>query len=90
MKRHRDALFIQVGACNPSGIIHSMLDACNEIRQTPGHRGTAEITSDPALRLMIHQLAFICGVPTSETMADWQEWNEACRAEVPEGERPRL
>jgi hypothetical protein len=60
-KRHSDALFIAAGACNPSGIAHSILDACREIRAEPG-TGTAEITGDPAVRLMVHQLAFICGV----------------------------
>jgi len=59
-KRYRDALAIQAGACNPSGIAHSILDACREIREEPNHSGTAQITSDPAVRLMVHQLAFIC------------------------------
>lgn len=61
-KRHNDALAIQLGACNPSGIAHSIVAACAEIRAEPGYTGTAQITSDPAVRLMVHQLAFICGV----------------------------
>lgn len=60
MKRHFDALAIQNGACNPSGIAISIVDACREIRNQPNHRGTDEITSDAAVRLMVHQLAFIC------------------------------
>ena len=59
-KRHRDALSIQMGACNPSGIAISIVDACREIRAEPGHTGTAQITNDPAIRLMVHQLAYIC------------------------------
>lgn len=61
-KRHKDALGIQMGACNPSGIAHSLVAACSEIRAEPDHRGTDQITSDPAVRLMVHQLAFICGI----------------------------
>lgn len=60
MKRHKDALAIQQGASNPSGIALSIVDACREIREQPGNTGTAQITGDAAVRLMVHQLAFIC------------------------------
>ena len=61
-KRHSDALFIQEGACNPSGIALAIVAACKEMRAEPDHKGTDEITSDSAVRLMVHQLGFICGV----------------------------
>jgi hypothetical protein len=61
-KRHRDGLFIAQGACNPSAIALSIVEACREMRAEPGHTGTAQITSDPAIKLMVHQLAYICGV----------------------------
>ena len=63
MSRNRfdNAIGIQQGACNPSGIAHSILEACAEIRALP-NVGTSAITSDSAIRLMVHQLAFICGV----------------------------
>lgn len=61
MKRHSDALAIQGGACNPSGIALSIVAACNEIRSEP-NAGTVQITSDPAVKLMVHQLAYICGI----------------------------
>jgi hypothetical protein len=60
MKRHLDAIAIQLGACNPSGIALSIVDACREIRAGNGFNGTDQITCDPAVRLMVHQLAFIC------------------------------
>lgn len=60
MSRHSDAVAIQQGACNPSGIALSIVDACKEIRGEPGHTGTAQITGDAAIRLMVHQLAHIC------------------------------
>jgi len=55
--RHRNAIAIQQGACNPSGIALSIVEACQEIR---AEATKGEITRDAALRLMVHQLAFIC------------------------------
>jgi hypothetical protein len=58
--RFRDALaIVNPGACNPSGIAHSIVDACREIRQ---HEPAASTAQDPAVRLMVYQLASICGV----------------------------
>ncbi len=61
-RRFSDALAIQAGACNPSGIAHSIVAACQEARAEPNHQGTAALTSDPAIRLMVHQLAFLMGI----------------------------
>jgi hypothetical protein len=66
MKRFSDALAIQEGACNPIAIANSIVAAIKEIREAPGHTGTAQITGDPAVRLMVHQLAFICNVSSLE------------------------
>ena len=78
-KRHDDALFIQQGACNPSGIAHSIVEACQEMRAEPGHSGTNEITSDPAIRLMVHQLAFLCHVAEIDSASDvYGKLTEAC------------
>ena len=60
MKRNSDALAIQQGACNPSGICHAIIKACQEIRDEP-NSGTDRIRNDPAVRLMVHQLAYLCG-----------------------------
>jgi hypothetical protein len=60
--RFRDALaIVDPGACNPSGIARSIVEACREIRE---HEtvGTKETCQDPAIRLMVYQLASICGV----------------------------
>jgi hypothetical protein len=60
--RFRDALaIVDPGACNPSGIALSIAEACREIRE---HEtvGTNEMCQDPAIRLMVYQLASICGV----------------------------
>jgi hypothetical protein len=58
-KRYQDAYYIQQGACNPSGILHAMLEACTEIRADPAHKGTQDLCDDPALRMMAHQLAHL-------------------------------
>lgn len=60
--RFDNAVAIQEGACNPSGILHSMLEACEEIRANPEHTGTDQLRADPALRLMAHQLNYLLNV----------------------------
>jgi hypothetical protein len=61
-KRHRDAIAIANGACNPSGIALAIVDACREMRANPSIASTDQLCSDPAIRLMVHQLAFICDI----------------------------
>ena len=79
-KRHSDALFIQEGACNPSGIALAIVSACKEMRDEPDHKGTDEITSDPAIRLMVHQLAFICSVGSLDYgVNEYSDAMKACR-----------
>ena len=57
-KRHSDALAIQDGACNPVAILRSIDNAVTEIRaETPGWDA---IRQDSAIRLMLHQLCFLC------------------------------
>ena len=38
---------------------HSIVDACREIREQESTGSTAQ---DPAIRLMVYQLASVCGV----------------------------
>ena len=58
--RFRDALVIvNPGACNPSGIAHSIVDACREIREHEPLVDTGMIRQDPAIRLMTYQLAHL-------------------------------
>lgn len=81
MKRHRDAIAIQAGACNPSGIALSIVEACKEIRDTPAVRytGTKQITEDPAVRLMVHQLAYICNVAGLDDLTGYGQAVNECR-----------
>jgi hypothetical protein len=79
MKRHKDALAIQLGACNPSGIAYSIIEACREMRETPGHSGTDEICKDAAIRLMVHQLAFLTNVrEIDDSLTTYSELTQAC------------
>ena len=53
-RRFRDAVGIQQGACNPSGIARSLVEACSEcIAEGVSQR------EDPAVRLIVHQLAHL-------------------------------
>jgi hypothetical protein len=54
--RFREALqIVDPGASNPSGIAHAIVAACAEVRREGGSTAT-----DPAVRLMVMQLAWVC------------------------------
>ena len=76
MKRHRDAVAISDGACNPIAIVNAMKAAIEEIRAS-GVGDTDTILQDPALRLMTYQLAYLQDLPLSGT-PEWIRWYEAC------------
>lgn len=83
-KRYRDALHIQQGACNPSGICGSIREAQREIldeRHPDGRlKGTDDVRADPAIRLMVHQLAFLTNAFQLETdLNAYADLSEACR-----------
>jgi hypothetical protein len=60
--RFRDALvIINPGACNPSGVAMSIADACREMREHE-NADTKTKCQDPAIRLMVYQLAHLFGV----------------------------
>jgi hypothetical protein len=60
--RFRDALvIINPGACNPSGVALSIADACREMRDNE-KVDTKSVCQDPAIRLMVYQLAHLFGV----------------------------
>lgn len=59
-KRHKEALFIiDPGACNPTGVVHSM-------RRAVAEEGATE--ADFALRLMADQLRVIYGLEREDTV----------------------
>jgi hypothetical protein len=62
--------------CNPSGIALSILEACREIREHET-TGTKETCQDPAIRMMVYQLASIGGV-AEYTLARYTADEAAC------------
>lgn len=80
-KRHRDALEIQEGAVNPCGIANALVAACKEClaEKTPQR-------TDPAVRLIVHQLAYLCRVDEFDlgTSGEYNAAVTACKAEVAE------
>jgi len=60
--RFRNALaIVNPGACNPSGVAFSIADACREMREHE-QSDSKTICQDPAIRLMVYQLASLFGV----------------------------
>ncbi len=82
MKRHGDALAINEGACNPSGIALAIVEACREIRAQPDYNGTDQITHDPAVQLMVNQLAWICGISEFHDLAKYENAIGVCKLAV--------
>lgn len=77
-KRFDDALFIQAGAVNPSGIARSLVRACSEcIAEGASQR------EDPAVRLIVHQLAYLCGSDSLDRgLSNYHDAMEACRTKA--------
>lgn len=59
-KRYSDALSIHAGACNPTAIAGTIHEHALAISLAGGDTWTVKY--DPGIRLMVHQLAFLCGV----------------------------
>ena len=73
MSRWLDALYIQ-GACNPRGIARALVKATDEVA-TEGD--TNAVRADPAVRLMVHQLAYLAGMENYSW--GWDEAVRVCR-----------
>lgn len=72
-KRFSEALqIIDAGASNPSGIAQAIVAACAEVRSEGG-----SITRDPAVRLMVTQLAWVCRAVSE--IDDYDQWLAECR-----------
>ena len=61
-QRHRDAIAIADGACNPLAIANAICRGLNEIRDREQGWSTKDLTDDPAIRLMASQLAYLTGI----------------------------
>ena len=74
--RHADALaIVEVGAWNPSGVSLTLHHACRQaIAEGAPQR------SDPAVRLIAHQLAFLVDVGGVIDTDEYARLVDACRA----------
>ena len=79
--RHRDALLIaETGACNPSGVSLTLHHACRQVIREDGSQRT-----DPAVRLIGLQLAFLLDVGGVIDTDEYARLTAACRTRA--GER---
>ena len=77
--RFREALqIVDPGASNPSGIAHAIVAACAEVRREGG--STAK---DPAIRLMVTQLAWVCRADSCH-INDYGQMLAECRRQLVE------
>lgn len=65
MTRFRDAVLIQVGACNPSGVARALVKAIDEARADGAHA-----REDAAVRMIAHQLAFLLDIAEIDASMD--------------------
>jgi hypothetical protein len=83
--RFRDALVIvSPGACNPSGVALSIVDACREMREHD-HADTREVCEDPAIRLMVFHLAHLFSVAGAQyDLVHYMTDEAACKQRLAE------
>ena len=75
--RFREALqIVDPGASNPSGIAHAIVAACAEVR-----REGKSAATDPAVRLMVTQLAWVCRADSCH-INDYGQLLAECRRRI--------
>jgi hypothetical protein len=79
-QRNRHAVIAQQGACNPIPLAKALVDGIEEIKAERVAAGlpftsTVTIMNDPALRLIVHQLAHLFRV----NAVDGSDYTELCR-----------
>ena len=71
--RFKLALMSQ-SACNVSGLAHSVVEMCREVRAEGG-----AIEDDPAIALVVYQMAYLCKVGEDHMTVDrYVELTKAC------------
>ena len=80
VNRFSDALAIQAGASNPSGVARALVRAINQC-----HQENVRAREDAAVRLIVHQLAFLCGVYEIDHTSDvYGELTRECELKAAE------
>lgn len=81
MSRFSDAIYISDGACNPVAIAHTINHHMSIMHQNGS--SSTEIREDPALRLMVHQLAFLMNVQQLDSeVCAWSVLRHKCETEA--------
>lgn len=77
--RFQNAVEIQQGACNVVAVANALLTAARDARE-----GGIAPESDPAVRLIVHQLAFLCNTARiDEDITVYNELLDYCDERVP-------
>ena len=78
--RHREAVIIvDPGACNPAGVALAIHNACRQVIAEGNDQRT-----DPAIRLMTTQLAFLVNGNSDIPHTDYQTLLNTCNARAAE------
>ena len=72
-ERNKDALNIIEGACNPVAVVNVIAKHSSEMLHAG--EGMSAIEEDPALRLMVYQLAHLYGV-----LGDFEDFSKCMEA----------
>ena len=79
--RFKNAVNIQAGACNPSGVCQSLLVAMREARDEGAD--THGICNDPAVRAIAHQLSSLLNIAAMDaSMTEYENVMNECRDEA--------
>jgi hypothetical protein len=83
-QRNQNAVAAQLGACNPMPLIRALNEGLDELRAERRAAGlndcdTQVVLDDPALRLLVHQLAFLMKVGGDYDLSH-EQYITACRA----------
>lgn len=76
-ERNNDAIHISNGACNPVAVASAIHRHASEILAEGN--GMDPIRDDPAMRLMVHQLAFLMKTSELEDLSVYRELREHCQ-----------
>jgi hypothetical protein len=79
MSRFDDALYIQMGACNPTAITGTLHRHMLDMQK---NEPMVAIREDPALRMIAHQLAYLMGLPSIMDSEDYNKCVDACKAKA--------
>mgnify|MGYP003469979309 FL=1 len=72
-KRNQNAVTAQGGACNPIPMSRALQDGVEEMKAEDPNGYFEKVRNDPALRLIVHQLAYIMRVSDGVGLPDYPQ-----------------